>query len=180
MHLVGSNTAKRGIDVFMKEVPEETEEDFKKPEQTGSLWVIPDTRGKLHGLLHIFRQSDYCTDALILISQKTSRDYIRYLNERNYTYHIVGEDKCNLSQALELLNAEYGVERLLTDAGSILTNRLIGEGLASEISLLIHPILVGPKGYKMFSNIESSFELELIQQEIFQKRFVWKLYALRA
>ena len=68
MHLVGSNTAKSGIDLFLKEIPKETPDDFKKPNKEGILWVIPDTTGKMKGLLHILRQSEYCKDVIILIS----------------------------------------------------------------------------------------------------------------
>ena len=95
MHLVGSNTAKIGIDLFLKEIPQETQEDFKKPSKEGILWAIPDTTGKLKGLLHILRQSEYCKDVVILISEDTSEEYIAYLKERDYDYHIVGERKCN-------------------------------------------------------------------------------------
>jgi 2,5-diamino-6-(ribosylamino)-4(3H)-pyrimidinone 5'-phosphate reductase len=60
MHLVGSNTAKIGIDLFLKEIPPESKDDFKKPTKNGIPWVIPDTTGKMKGLLHILRQSEYC------------------------------------------------------------------------------------------------------------------------
>ena len=81
MHLVGSNTVKIGIDLFLKEIPQETQEDFKKPNKEGILWAIPDTTGKLKGLLHILRQSEYCKDVVILISEDTSEEYIAYLKE---------------------------------------------------------------------------------------------------
>ena len=178
MHLVGSNTAKMGIDLFLKEIPHETQDDFKKPNKKGILWAIPDTTGKMKGLLHILRQSEYCKDVVVLISEKTSKEYIGYLQEREYNYYVVGEDKCNLKQSLELLKEKHNAKTILTDTGSILSNLLIKQGLVSEISLLIHPLVVGKKAYNMFSHLEKNIKLELTQKKSFKKGHVWNLYQI--
>ena len=178
MHLVGSNTAKMGIDLFFKEIPQEIQDDFKKPNKEGILWAIPDTTGKMKGLLHILRQSEYCKDVIVLISKKTPKEYVRYLKERDYDYYLVGENKCNLKRALELLNEKYNVKIILTDTGSILSNLLIKQGLVSEISLLIHPVLVGKKGYNMFAYLEENLKLELATKKTFEKGHLWNLYRM--
>jgi len=178
MHLVGSNTAKIAIDIFLKEILQETEDDFKKPNKKGILWAIPDTSGKLNGLLYIFRQSEYCKDVVVLISEKTPKEYIRYLKKRDYDYYIVGKDKCDLKLALELLNEKYNAKTILTDTGSILSNLLIEHGLVSEISLLVHPVLVGKKSYNIFKNIEENLELEVVNKEYFEKKYFWILYKI--
>jgi 2,5-diamino-6-(ribosylamino)-4(3H)-pyrimidinone 5'-phosphate reductase len=176
MHLVGSNTAKIGIDLFLKDIPQETQDDFKKPNKKGIFWAIPDTTGKMNGFLHVLRQSEYCQDVIILISKKTSKEYIGYLKERDYDYYLIGEDKCNLKQSLELLNENYNAKTILTDTGSILSNLLIKEGLVSEISLLIHPVIVGKKGYNMFAHIHEKLKLELVKKEYFEKGYAWNLF----
>lgn len=178
MHLVGSNTVKVGIDLFLKEIPRESEFDYKKPDKNGILWAVPDTTGKLNGLLHVIRQSEYCKDVVILISEKTPKEYVRYLKERNYDNYIVGEDKCNLKRALELLNEKYYAKTILTDTGCILSNLLIKQGLVSEISLLVHPVIVGKKSYNMFGNIEENLKLELVKKESFDKGYVWNLFQI--
>ncbi len=178
MHLVGSNTAKIGIDLFLKEIPQETQDDLKKPNKNGILWAIPDTTGKMKGLLHVLRQSEYCLDAIVLISEKTSKEYIEYLKERNYDYYVVGKDKCNLKQSLELLNENYNAKTILTDTGSILSNLLIKDGLVSEISVLIHPEVVGKKAYNMFAYINENLKLKLTRKESFEKGYVWNLYRI--
>ena len=176
IHLVGSNTAKSGIDLFLKEIPQETLDDFKKPIKNGILWAIPDTTGKMKGLLHVLRQSEYCRDVIVLLSEKTSEEYISYLKERNYDYYVVGKDKCNLKQSLELLYEKYNAKTILTDTGSILGNLLIENGLVSEISLLIHPMVVGKKAYNMFAYLDENLKLELIKKESFEKGYTWNLY----
>jgi 2,5-diamino-6-(ribosylamino)-4(3H)-pyrimidinone 5'-phosphate reductase len=167
MHLVGSNTAKIGIETFLKEIPQETENDLKKPIKDGILWAIPDTTGKLNGSLHIFRQSEHCKGVVVLISEKTPKEYISYLKEREYDYYIVGEDKCNLKRMIELLNKKYNAKTILTDTGSLLSNLLIQYGLVSEISLLIHPVIVGKNSYNIFHNVK---------ENLFEKEYVWVLY----
>ena len=179
MQLVGSNTAKSGIKLFLKEIPKETQTDFKKPNKEGILWVIPDTTGKMKGLLHILRQSEYCKDVIVLISEKTSIEYIDYLKERNYTYYIVGKIKCNLKQSLEILNSKHNTRTILTDSGSILTNLLIKLGLVDEISLLVHPVVVGRKAYNIFSYLDKNLKLKLIKNQSFEKGYFWNLYQIK-
>ena len=99
-----------------------------------------------------------------------------YLKERNYDNYIVGEDKCNLKRVLELLNEKYNTKTILADTGCILSNHLIKQGLVSEISLLVHPVIVGKKSYNMFANIEENLKLELVKKESFDKGYVWNLY----
>lgn len=178
MHLVGSNTAKMGIEMFFEEIPLETQDDFKRSSKSGVLWAIPDSTGKLKGLLHIFRQTEYCNDVVVLVSEKTSKEYIRYLEERSYCYHVVGKDKCDLKRSLLLLSENYNARRILVDAGSMLSNLLIMQGLVSEISLLIHPVVVGKKAYNMFANLDGGVELDLIRKEFFEGGYFWNLYQI--
>jgi 2,5-diamino-6-(ribosylamino)-4(3H)-pyrimidinone 5'-phosphate reductase len=178
IHLVGSNTAITGIDTFLREVPPETAADFRKPRKEGILWAIPDTTGKLHGLLHIFRQSEYCRDVIVLVSERTSNEYLQYLREREYDHHLVGIDKCNLQRTLELLNETYHAHTVLTDTGRILSNLLLERGLVSDISLLIHPVIVGDTAYKLFDTTTAKLNVELVRYETFEDAYVWTVYCV--
>lgn len=179
MHLVGSNTAKIGIDLFMEEIPKEKDDNYKKPDKEGVLWAIPDSTGKLKGLLHIFRQSDYCKDVVIFVSETTPNNYISYLKERNYDYHVIGQTKCDLKKALERLKEKYSAQTILTDTGAILSNLLLEQGLASQISLLVHPIIVGMKSSNMFCNINTSFQLDLVEQKFVDQSHIWLLFEIK-
>lgn len=55
VHLIGSNTAEAGLKMFCPQIPAEEADDFIKPKRNKilPLWVIPDTKGKLKGLLHV-------------------------------------------------------------------------------------------------------------------------------
>ena len=178
MHLIGSNTARTGIDMFMETIPREKEEDFRKPDKEGMLWAIPDSTGKLKGLLHVLRQSEYCKDVVVFVSKETPVDYISYLKERNYDYHIIGKNKCDIKGVLELLNEKYEVKTLLIDTGCILGNILLEQRLVSQISLLVHPIIVGKRSYNMFSNIKDCLKVNLIKKVLLEKNFIWLVYEL--
>lgn len=180
-HLIGSNTIKEGVKVFDENVPPEGKKDFEKQERNKSLpyWVIIDTRGDLRGLLHNCRRFEFCKDVIVLVSEKTSTTYLNHLKQRNYDYHIVGKDYVNLKKALELLSEKYQVKTILTDTGRILGNLLLNQGFVSEISLLIHPIIVGNKSYNMFCDIERNFSVTLSKCERLEKQFIWLVYTVK-
>jgi len=179
-HLIGSNTIKTGIELYGSS-PAEEKKDFVKPERDEKLpfWIIIDTKGSLHGLLHEVRRFDFCKDVIILISRKTPEKYIDYLKKRNYDFHIVGEDHVDLKKSLELLSKKYNVKNLLTDCGSILGNILLNQGLIEKISLLIHPVVVGDKSYYIFDNVNKDLQLKLIKKEIFSGNYVWLYYKVK-
>lgn len=178
VHLIGSNTIKTGIDLFENGVPREEEMDFEKQDRNSSLpfWVIIDSRAQLKGLLHTCRRFEFCRDVIILVTEKTPISYLNHLKKRNYDYHIVGKDKVNLKKALNLLSKKYQTKTILTDTGMILGNHLLNQGLVSEISLLIHPIIVGYEQYNMFRGIDKNIKLKLIRKETLKKQYIWVVF----
>ena len=177
VHLVGSKTMTAGFELFNVQVPKEEKSDFEKPNRSSTLplWVTPDTKGNLKGLLHACRRFEYCKDIVVLISETTPQNYVEYLQERNYNYHVVGRTHVDLKLALELLSEEYNVKTVLADTGQILGNLLLNQGLVNEISLLVHPTIVGPKCYGMFCGAEN-VKLTLMHNETFDEKYVWLVY----
>jgi 2,5-diamino-6-(ribosylamino)-4(3H)-pyrimidinone 5'-phosphate reductase len=181
VHLIGSNTIIVGVELYENGVPPEEEKDFENPERNKILpyWVIPDTSAKLKGLLHTCRRFEFCRDVILLLSETTPREYIEHLRERKYDYHIIGKKSVDLKRALELLSSEYDVKRVLSDTGRILGNLLIEQGLVSELSLLIHPIVVGRDSYNMFGNIGERTALKLSKRKSFRGGYLWLNYIIR-
>ena len=62
-----------------------------------------DTKGALRGILHICRRFEFSRDIIVLLSDSTPEEYIEYLKERNYDYHISGKSHVDLKAALEIL-----------------------------------------------------------------------------
>jgi 2,5-diamino-6-(ribosylamino)-4(3H)-pyrimidinone 5'-phosphate reductase len=168
-HLIGSETAKTGIEIFTEQIPTETQVDFVKPaaklEDKKPIWVISDSGGKLKGLLHVYRRSCYCRDVIILVTNKTPEDYITYLKERNYSMIVAGEEKVDFRAALDELALLYNVKTVLTDSGGGLNSVLIQEGLVDELGLLISPMIVGKNATNLFRHVENKVNLELIRTE---------------
>ena len=178
VHLIGSNTAKVGIELFENGVPEEEAMDFKKPKRDIGLpfWVIPDTKGTLEGLLHICRRFEFCRDVAVLISEITPKEYVEYLKKRKYNYYVVGKEHVDLKETLRLLSSEFKAKRVLADTGRTLGNLLLEQGLVDEISLLVHPIIVGEKAYNIFGNIQQNLIVRLQKQERLEKGYIWLVY----
>lgn len=180
IHLIGSNTIKKGIDLYGHITPER-KIDFKKTikDKNSPYWVIIDSTGKLKGLLHEIRKFKFCRDIIVLISKTTPVDYIQYLDERNYDYYITGEIKINLKKSFDLLLNKYKSKKILVDTGRILGNILINQGFVNEISLLIHPVIVGKKCYNMFANVDNTF-FKLDKCEILEKKYIWQVYKINS
>jgi len=181
VHLIGSNTIVAGIELYGEGVPPEEKIDFEKPERDKSLpfWVIPDTRGKLKGVLHTCRRFDFCRDVVVLVSEATPKGYLEHLRERNYTFHVVGKDHVDLRESLLLLSSKYKVKRVLTDTGRILGNFLLKRGFVSELSLLVHPVIVGEKSYNIFGDVNENIGLRLCRKEFFSGGYVWLVCRIR-
>jgi 2,5-diamino-6-(ribosylamino)-4(3H)-pyrimidinone 5'-phosphate reductase len=179
LYLVGSNTVKTGIEMSGG-APAEEERDYQKPNKNADLsfWVIPDSKGLLKDMLHYCRRYEYCRDVIVLTSKKTSKEYHTYLQDHNFDYHIVGEDKVDLPLALDILSNKYSVNRIVADSGRILSNLVLEQNLASQISLLIHPTIVGNKAYNMFSNIKTPLKIKLVKKQVFPKGYIWIVYQI--
>jgi 2,5-diamino-6-(ribosylamino)-4(3H)-pyrimidinone 5'-phosphate reductase len=139
-----------------------------------------DSKGVLNGILHICRRFEYSRDVVVMISEQTPKEYIEYLKQRNYDYHVAGKSRVELKKALEILSTQYAVKTVLTDTGRILDDLLLNQGLVSQISLLLHPIIVGKKAYPMFTEVAKSINLTLEKEELLEKGYVWLLYKVQS
>ena len=181
MVLFGSETIYTAVEQY----PPETEKAFSKPlDKPGDnrlIWVVPDSRGRLRNL-HVFRDSEYCKDFIVLVSRSTPQSYLEYLRERNYDYIVTGDDHVDYAKALEILYEKYNCRIIRTDSGGILTNVLLEQGLIDEISLVISPCLVGtgePHAFRSLS-LENSIALEMISFELLDDDHLSIIYKVRA
>ena len=175
-----SETAKAGVETFTEEVPEEEPSDFikpvAKPNDTRPYWVIPDSKGKLKGLLHVYRRSCYCRGIIVIITNQTPDEYLQYLKDRNYDIILAGEDKVNFRSALEMLNSKYNVRTVLVDSGGILAGVLVRQGLVNEISLIISPVIAGNRSQNLFRTFENKVNLDLIKADRLKGNHVLVVY----
>ncbi len=181
--LVGSDTAKLGMEIFLKTIPTEEPSDFLKPTikegDNRPYWAIADSTGKLNGFLHIFRQSGYGKDVILLVSNTTPKDYLEYLEARHYDFLVAGNDHVDYKAALEELNKRYGIDTVATDTGGVLASLLIEEGLVDEVQLLIAPEIVGQKAVNLFRAFKHNVKLELVSSETVKEKYVLLVYKIK-
>jgi 2,5-diamino-6-(ribosylamino)-4(3H)-pyrimidinone 5'-phosphate reductase len=182
-HLIGSTTAKTGIEIYNEEIPQEEETDFIKPEFKPSddrpIWVIPDSRGILENLLHVYRRSGYSKDVVILVSEATPKSYLAYLRKRHYDYVISGEDHVDYYKAFETLNERYNTKTILVDSGGTLSSILLENDLIDKVSIIISPVLVGEKVtnlFRMLHQKNESVKLELLHSKIYSDNHLHLIY----
>ncbi len=177
MVLFGSETVYTAAEHY----PPETEKAFKKPADSPDdqrlRWVVPDSRGRLRNL-HVFRDSEYCKDIIVLVSASTPSSYLAYLRERNYDFIAAGDDHVDYAQALEVLYNRYNCRVIRTDSGGVLTNALIEQGLVDEISLIVSPCLVGTGEPHLFRSLslQNRMPLELISCETVDEKHLSLIY----
>lgn len=178
VHLIGSNTAKAGLKMFCPRIPKEGPGDFNRPkrDKTLPLWVIPDTKGCLKGVLHVLRRFDLCRDLLIVVSRNTPKGYIDYLKKRDYAFHAVAKKHVDYIGLFKFLAKEHRAKTILTDTGKILNCILLNKGLIDEISLLVHPVIVGNRRYPLLGDVNKNIRLRLIKNKIVNKDKAWLVY----
>ena len=119
---------------------------------------------------------------MVLCSESTSAEYIDYLEMRNIQCVIAGEDRVDMRSALGVLKLHYGVETVRVDSGGTLNGILLRQGLVDEVSLLIHPNLVGglsPRSFfraKDLSSPEGVLPLKLVHFEKLRNDILWLRY----
>jgi 2,5-diamino-6-(ribosylamino)-4(3H)-pyrimidinone 5'-phosphate reductase len=179
--LVGSQTILSAPDQIPEETIDDLERSVNNPEDTRPLLVVVDSRGRVK-TWHYLLKTPYWKAGVALCSQLTPRDHLKYLSERNIDHIVAGYDHVDLRAALEELTSRYKVETVRVDSGSILNGVLLRSGLTDEVSLLIHPVLVGGNIHRPFFNaleVETSDNivcLRLIHLEQLENGLVWVRY----
>lgn len=108
-------------------------EGFSRAAEAAGYEIIADSRGRLLWPDAGGMERPY----LILTSETVSREYLDYLDERQISWIAAGRDGIDLPRAMELLAAEFGVERLAVVGGPTLNTAFLKAGLLDEVSILI-------------------------------------------
>ena len=166
-------------------IPDETEVNLipfrTKPQDSRPVLVVPDSRGRLRSW-HYWREQPYWKDCIALCSIKTPQEYLEYLSLRNIKYIIAGQDHVDYQTALKTLHSEYGINVMRVESGGILNSILLSNDLVAEISLLIHPKIVGNNETKSFFRVvdpnlsDERPKLKLIHMEKLRFDLMWLIY----
>ncbi len=179
--LAGSDTMLAASEDIPPETPQAFEPPAALPDDKRPWLVIPDSRGRVRSW-HGWRQQPYWRVGVALCSRATPQEYLDYLRARHIDCIVAGEVRVDFREALEELNARYGVRTVRVDSGGTLNGVLLRAGLVDEVSLLIHPCLVGgttPRSFYRAPDLtspEGVIPLELKHVEQLENGLLWLRY----
>jgi riboflavin biosynthesis pyrimidine reductase len=81
-----------------------------------------------------------------VLTERVLDAHLAGLREDGVSYIFAGEQQLDLGLALEILNRELGLERLLLEGGGGSNGAFLRAGLIDEISLAICPAVDGARG----------------------------------
>jgi riboflavin biosynthesis pyrimidine reductase len=141
-HLAGSGTILRAPLEGPDDAPGDSVGARADADEQGTLLVIADGRGRVRRWMAL-RDAGLWRRFVALVCEGTPREYLDHLSQRGVEWIERGEERVDLPLALEALGADYGVEIVLLDSGGTLNAAMLRAGVVDEISLLLHPRVVG-------------------------------------
>lgn len=115
---------------------------FHKAVEADGYSVAIDTMGKLRWPSN----THYGTPFLVITSEDCPKEYHDTLTAQGISWIAVGKGGIDLAAAVELLNAEFGVERLGVVGGGHINGGFLAAGLLDEVSVMIGPGIDGRRG----------------------------------
>jgi riboflavin biosynthesis pyrimidine reductase len=104
--------------------------------------IVLDAQGKI-----AWGRSDIGGDPIVVVlTERVSDAHLAGLRRDGVSYIFAGQQQLDLGLALETLNRELGLGRLLLEGGGGSNGSFLRAGLIDEISLAICPAVDGAKG----------------------------------
>ncbi len=140
--------------------------------------VVLDAQGKI-----AWGRSDIGGDPLLVVlTQAVSDSHLAGLRQDGVSYLFAGDREIDVAAALEALNREVGISRVLLEGGGTANGALLQAGLVDELSLIIAPSVEGvPGGPAVFDMHDGPGALDamgmvLEQCQVLEGGFVWLRY----
>ncbi|HTZ34390.1 MAG TPA: RibD family protein [Stellaceae bacterium] len=122
-----------------------------------------------------------------VLTERVSDAHLAGLRGDGVSYIFAGRERLDLAVALDILNRELGIERLLVEGGGKTNGSFLRAGLIDEISLAICPAVDGARGgpHVFDSNDDESearaplSAMTLLSCEVLDGGAVWLRYRLR-
>jgi 2,5-diamino-6-(ribosylamino)-4(3H)-pyrimidinone 5'-phosphate reductase len=143
------------------------------------LMVVADSRGRVR-CWQTLRRAGYWRDVVALISRRTPESFRNYLRAGRIESIVAGAGRVDLRVALAALRREYGVRNVRCDSGGELNGALLRAGLVDELSLLVHPALVGDDKSVPLLRAQGGQTLRLTHCEQLERGLVWLRYRVKS
>jgi riboflavin biosynthesis pyrimidine reductase len=153
-------------------------ENWFARKQADAWAVVLDAHGKI-----AWGRGDVGGDPLLVVlTQAVSDSHLAGLREDGVSYIFAGEHEIDLAMALEELNHELGIGRLLLEGGGAANGALLQAGLVDELSLIIAPsvggVPGGPAVFDIYGELGAlnAMGMELESCQALEGSFVWLRY----
>lgn len=104
--------------------------------------IVLDAHGKI-----AWGRADIGGDPIVVVlTERVSDAHLAGLRGDGVSYIFAGKTDLDLGLALEHLNSELGIKRLLLEGGGGANGAFLRAGLVDEISLIVWPAVDGAKG----------------------------------
>ena len=104
--------------------------------------VVLDAHGKIG-----WGRSDIGGDPIVVVlTEAVSDAHLAGLRSEGVSYLFAGKSELDLALALDMLNRELGVKRLLLEGGGGANGAFLRAGLVDEFNLILCPAVDGAKG----------------------------------
>lgn len=154
-------------------------EGFSRQADAAGYEIVADTKGRLLWPDAAGMEKPY----LILTSEQVTEEYLRYLDGRHISWIACGRDRIDLARAVEILAAEFHVERMGIVGGAAINTAFLDAGLLDEISILVG---AGIDGRGCMASVFDSLgpehpliRLKLTDVRRFESDAVWLRYKTR-
>jgi 2,5-diamino-6-(ribosylamino)-4(3H)-pyrimidinone 5'-phosphate reductase len=169
-----------GSGTILAAQPEPDPEDASPAEPPDSgdprpLLAVIDSRGRIRSWSKLIAAGHW-RGGLALCSSTTPEQHLVYLREHNIEYELVGSDQVDLKNAIESL-ARRGAKTIRIDAGPTLNGLALRSGIVDELSLLVHPLIVGD-GRSFAEGLDAPIEMRELSREQ-RGELLWLRYARR-
>jgi riboflavin biosynthesis pyrimidine reductase len=144
--------------------------------------IALDAEGKI-----AWGRSDIGGDPIVVVlTEQVTDAHLAGLRQDDVSYIFAGEGELDLALALEILNRELGIERLLLEGGGKSNGSFLRAGLIDEISLAVCPAVDGARGgpHVFDSNDDEAdaraplSAMTLTSSEVLEGGVVWLRYRL--
>jgi len=115
---------------------------FAKREGVKAWGIFLDAHGKA-----CWERSDIGGDSiLVILSEQVPDSHLAGLRKDGISYIFGGKEEIDVAGALETLNRELGIERLLVEGGGGANGAFLRAGLIDELSLVVTAAIDGSSG----------------------------------
>ena len=145
--------------------------------------IVLDAQGKI-----AWGRSDIGGDPIVVVlTEQVSDAHLAGLRGDGISYIFAGKRTLDLRQALEILDRELGIKRLLLEGGGGANGAFLRAGLVDEVSLAIVPAIDGAKGApSVFDSGDDDAgkaplrSMTLVQSTVLDGGAVWLRYTLES